>query len=213
MSATIARMAAFDVPLPRIAFPEPGWLDRMRAYLASAPRHMWIGKIRPPSGGLAACEAALGTRMPEELDVLYGECDGMEIGFVTLLPLARVIEDTRWVRGEIAPEEWDGCIPSDVPRSVLVVFAEDQSENKYAYRLDAVDRRVVYVSHDPPQAEHRFTSLSTFLDACSARAYALAMWNKVETEHGYAPEFLGWFAAARELEVRIDPHLLRTIDD
>lgn len=206
-------MAAFDVPLPRIAFPEPGWLDRMRAYLATAPRHMWIGEIRPPSGEVAACEAALGTRMPDELTALYRECDGIDVGFVELLPLARVIEVTRWVRGEIAPEAWDGCIPSDVPRTVLVSFAEDQCGNNYAYRLDAADRRVVYVCHDPPQAEHRFTSLSTFLDACSARAYAHAMWSELETQHGYAAEFLGWHAVARELEARIDPNLLRTIDD
>lgn len=151
--------------------------------------------------------------MPDELTALYRACDGIDVGFVELLPLARVVEVTRWVRGEIAPDAWGGCIPSDVSRTVLVAFAEDQCDNKYAYRLDAATRRVVYVCHDPPQAEHRFTSLSTFLDACSARAYAHAMWNEMENEHGYAPEFLGWQAAARELELRIDPNLLRTIDD
>lgn len=208
-------MAEIHLPVPAIDFPRLGWIDRVREYVdASGAGDGRIGRATPPCGGMEACEAALGVALPDELRALYRDCDGLNLGFVGVLSLKRVQVDTQWIAGQVAPEEWEGCFPPDVRRTDLVAFAMDGAGDHNGYRLGHEGaHRVIYVCHDPPAAEHRYTSLATFIEAWSARAYATAIWHALERDHGMRSEHNAWLKAAVQLEREIDPGVLNELGE
>jgi hypothetical protein len=205
------------IPRPALGFPRPSWLARHDAYVEAAAREgLRLGARAParPPEELRETERVIGTPFPEELRLLYATANRLRLGFVSVMPLERLPEEVPWVRGDTSPDEWAGCIPAGVPRRDLLAFADDACGNFYAYVLTpGAAHRVIYVCHDPCGAEHRFSTLATFLDAWMARAYASAAHEKIEREAGVPVDPKPWMDAARALEMEMDPAIVRTIDD
>lgn len=61
--------------------------------------------------------------------------------------------------------------------------------------------------------EHRFTTLGCFLASALVRAWAEASHRKAEVDAGDDLDDTPWLEAARALELRIDPKMLRTRED
>jgi hypothetical protein len=205
------------IPRPELGFPRPSWLARYDAYVEAAARDgLRLGARAPasPPEELRETERAIGTRFPEELRLLYATTNRLPLGFVSVMPLQRLSKEVPWVRGDTSPDGWADCIPAGVPRHALLAFADDACGNFYAYVLaPGAPHRVIYLCHDPCGAEHRFSTLATFLDVWMARAYASAAHEKIEREAGAFVDPKPWTDAARALEREIDPAIMRTIDD
>jgi NifU-like protein involved in Fe-S cluster formation len=117
------------------------------------------------------------------LRALYAGANGGRIGHVHLLPIAAVAG------------------PS---------FGNDYVGS---YRFLPDEPHEVILAPREGSEEHRFTNLGTFLDAMLVRAYAGALHRKAEVDQGDDLDEEPWVLASRELELRIDPKLLRTRED
>ncbi len=194
-----------DIPPPRLGFPQHDWLEKYLQYCACAARRgLELGWSEAPTDRDFA--------LPEPLQQLYSRTDGLGLGFVDVIPALEVQSHTDWIRGE----DW-AAIPADdlqQYRHIFLPFARDGCDNYYVYvPASGISHCVVYLCHDPPGWEHRFTSMETFLDAMLARAYAAALHRKAELEAERYLDDTPWLQAARALEMQIDPRLLRTRED
>ncbi len=133
----------------------------------------------------AVTEAALAvaSQVQGALRSFYAGANGGRIGHLHLLPLAAVAG------------------PS---------FANDYVGS---YRFLPGEPHEVALAPREGNEEHRFTSLGTFLQAMLVRAYAGALHRKAELDNGDDLDDDPWVVASREIELRIDPKLLRTRED
>jgi hypothetical protein len=81
------------------------------------------------------------------------------------------------------------------------------------YQLRPGEPHEVVLASREPGEEDRFTSLGTFLESALVRAYAAALHRKAEVDAGDDLDDAPWIAAARALELRIDPKIQSTRED
>lgn len=201
-----AMSGRLQIPRPDLEFPRAGWLDRYKHYCEEAATlGVEVGWSQAPTAvGIPDLEG--------ELKALYAETDGLGLGFVDILSLEEMEVATDWIRGQ----DWAAVVARDLQRyrATFLPLARDGADNYYVYLPDPeAPHRVIYLCHDPPGWEHRFSTLATFLDAQLARAYAQGLHRIAELEAGDYLDDAPWLAAARTLERQIDPMLLRTRDD
>ena len=118
------------------------------------------------------------------LRALYEAANGGRIGHLHLAPL--------------------GAVPA------TLAFASDLAGT---YRLVAGEVHEVALDAAEAGEEHRFTTLGAFLESALVRAFAEALHRKAEVDAGDDLDEEPWLAAARALELRIDPKMLRTRED
>ncbi len=174
--------------MPSLLFPEEGWLDRLVAFVrdANANGLELEAHLEP---GASADALAAAPAIQGALRELYARANGGRIGHIHFLPASAV-----------APGR-DGHLR----------FANDLA-GSWSFAASG-PHQVVLESRDGPEEQHAFTTLGAFLESALVRAWADASHRKAEVEAGDDLDDRPWVDAARALELRIDPQMIRTRED
>jgi hypothetical protein len=172
------------IPAPALRFPEAGWLERLVSYVrAAGEKGLELEAHLEP--GASAETLAAAPAVQGALRDLLAAANGGRIGHLHILAASAI-----------------GPAP--------LRFANDLAGSwRFA---PGEPHEVVLECRDGPD-EHRFTNLGTFLDASFVRAYADASHRKAEVDAGDDLDDRPWVDAARALELRIDPKMIRTRED